>query len=84
MSNVIKFPGHRLHRCRTNDETEECFACRGGLASCVTCGGAEASMPTHCPGERMGPFTLDSVQDKSMDFKNGKWVFYCWDTTHAV
>lgn len=77
MTNVIKFPKHKLHRCRTDGGViEECIGCRGGLSSCVTCGGAEASLPTHCPGEHMDAFRCDSVQSGAADYKNGEWQWY--------
>lgn len=74
MSNVIKFPGHKLFRCKQG--CEGCFACRGGLALCVTCGGAEASLPTHCPGEHMDSIMATSVQEGLMDYHDGAWRYY--------
>lgn len=71
MSNVIKFPRHKLFRCKPG--CDGCMFCNGGLASCVTCGGGEASLPTHCPGERMGFDREEMVQQGVADYKNGEW-----------
>jgi hypothetical protein len=73
MSDVVRFPKHHLHRC----DDEHCYPCRGGLALCTICGGAEASMPTDCPGRPMEPYEQDWVQDGSMDYRRkqpGGWV----------
>ncbi len=71
---VIMFPRHRLHNRRGTD-CAGCFCCEGGLALCVTCGGAEASLPTHCPQARMDDLMQATVQDGSADFENGEWNF---------
>lgn len=73
MSNVVAFPRHKLYRC---DETcDGCFFCHGGLASCTTCGGAEASLPTHCPQVKMDSLMCACVQDGTCDFRDGEWHF---------
>lgn len=43
------------------------------LLHCKICGGAEASLPTHCPGERMTDVIEGMVQVNQMNFVNGKW-----------
>lgn len=45
-----------------------------GLAHCTVCNGAECSMPTDCPGTKMGIDQADAVCDGDIDFINGKWV----------
>lgn len=60
---------HKLHEC--NDE--DCSVCNGGLGLCTICGGAEASMPTECPGVRMTNEEQDLVQDGKLDYFNGHW-----------
>ena len=67
----VKGSGHVYHQCAEAN----CQICRGGLCLCVVCGGAEASLPTDCPGKKMMSETQDCVQDGSMDFKDGSWVF---------
>jgi hypothetical protein len=63
---IIKFSGHKLYRCPR--ECEGCMICEGGLASCVTCGGGEASLPRHCPGARMTCEEADRVQAGTLDY----------------
>ncbi len=43
------------------------------LAHCKVCGGAEGSLPTHCPGTRMTPLQERGVQDGTAEFMGGKW-----------
>lgn len=71
---VILFPRHRLHNCHGTD-CEGCFVCEGGLTSCETCGGAEASLPTHCPQVRMDSMQEMLVQQGSADFRDGCWHY---------
>lgn len=61
---------HTLH---ANCDKEGCCVCEGGLAWCVTCGGAEASLPTECPGFMMTAGEQDLVQNGELDFKDGQW-----------
>jgi hypothetical protein len=61
---------HVLHKCNG----EDCIICRGGLASCDLCGGAEGTMPTHCPGERIPGNQAALIYQGTLDFKDGKWV----------
>lgn len=51
-----------------------CAICDGGLSLCIVCGGAEAAMPTECPGVKMTPELLDLVQAKRLDYIGGRWV----------
>lgn len=50
--------------------------CNGGLSACVTCGGGEASLPTHCPGVRMGTLKESMVQAGNADYCDGEWSYY--------
>lgn len=73
MSNNVKmFPRHKLSRC--DGECDGCFVCMAGLALCETCGGAEASLPTHCPQQKMSVELADAVQDGELDFIDGRWM----------
>ena len=45
-----------------------------GLSACSVCRGAEASLPTECPGEKMTAERQDEVQFHKMDFVHGKWI----------
>lgn len=58
----------------TDCKIHGCAICEGGLAYCKVCGGAEASLPTECPGEKMSAQTADDVVACRMDFKGGKWI----------
>jgi hypothetical protein len=44
------------------------------LALCRICNGAEASMPTQCPGVKMTPEQKDEVQAGTLDFDEGCWL----------
>lgn len=62
-------PGH-------HEEQENfgyCKFCDGGLSLCTVCHGAEASMPTECPGRPLLPEEQDQIQAGTLDFRNGKW-----------
>lgn len=61
---------HILHKC----DDEHCPACPGGLTLCTVCGGAEASLPTECPGRRMTLEEQDNVQAGNIDFKGGHFI----------
>jgi hypothetical protein len=55
MALIYQFPRHRLvgRDVNCNCWASECVICSGGLAFCDVCHGAEGSLPTCCPGERM-------------------------------
>lgn len=61
---------HVLHSCNA----DQCFVCDGGLGLCTVCGGAEASMPTDCPGTKIDEAILDQIQRGEFDFVDGTWV----------
>jgi hypothetical protein len=65
MCTIIKFPRHLLSRVCLDD----------GLSHCITCAGAEGSLPTHCPQSRMSMDTEDAVAAGELDFINGEWKF---------
>ena len=60
--------------CRDNEEGRSCNICDGGLAFCKVCRGAEASLPTECPGRRMTDREEELVTSGRIDFVNGQWV----------
>lgn len=61
---------HKLHKCSDC----ECNVCSGGLALCEVCRGAEASLPSECPGRKMTAVEEDHVQAGNIDFKNGQFL----------
>lgn len=74
MTNVVMFPGHRLYTC-SGRGCAGCMICEGGLSRCTVCGGAEGSLPTHCPGTRMSALMEASVYRGDADFRDGEWHF---------
>jgi len=59
---------HVLYHC--GPYCEGCFYCEGGLSSCTVCGGAEASLPTDCPGIKMTDTQQDAVQAGDLDYRD--------------
>ena len=51
-----------------------CHLCDGGLIACKVCKGAEASLPTHCPGYVMSREQEEGIQAGWLDFRDGLWV----------
>lgn len=45
-----------------------------GISACRTCGGAEGSLPTDCPGGLMLASTEEAIYNGIIDFVGGKWV----------
>lgn len=79
MGTVILFPRHRIGRpehCTRHEHLSDrsCPVCDGGLSICVTCGGAEASIPSNCPQRPMTPEEQDDVAAGTLDFFNGRWL----------
>lgn len=60
-------------RSKVRAGTHKLFDREDGLAHCKVCGGAEASMPTKCPGRQMTGAESDAVQGGTTDFRNGTW-----------
>jgi hypothetical protein len=63
---VIPWPQHVRRHC--DHDCGGCVLCSGALFSCATCGGAEASLPTDCPGARVQLVLLDEVQAGRLDY----------------
>lgn len=68
------YGAHTLETHGPECQVPHCNICDGGLAYCKVCGGAEASLPTECPGEKMSSQTADDVVACRMDFKGGQWI----------
>lgn len=66
---MVKRVEHVLHNCGAWD----CGICEGGLALCIVCGGAEASMPKECPGVAMTEAQAAAVQAGMRDYWEGHW-----------
>lgn len=54
-------------------DLRHCPICEGGLRSCTTCCGAEASLPASCPRRKMTEKEADAVQTRTLNFQDGKW-----------
>jgi hypothetical protein len=74
MADIISFPGHKWFHC--NPATcNGCMFCHGGLRCCVTCGGLEGSLTTHCPQMRFEMIVLDEVYAGRIDYdKRRGWI----------
>lgn len=73
---VLHWPKHKYHGswcCKGRDDGLDCQSCV--LAVCVVCGGAEGSLPTACPGERMQGVVEEAVYAGTVDYVNGQgWI----------
>lgn len=47
--------------------------CRGGLCFCTVCYGAEGTLPTECPGNRISSQLQDAIYYGEVDYKDGQW-----------
>lgn len=72
---VLNFRGHHWVRCR-QPKCNGCMYCRGGLACCDRCGGAEGDLPTHCPGRRMNAAERIRISEGRLDYdeRRGGWI----------
>ena len=70
MGVVVHFCGHHFHRCAP--DCRGCCYCRGGLLACDVCGGAEASLPTDCPGYRMEDELVHAVIAREVDYTRAR------------
>ena len=61
---------HKRHKCGD----DRCGVCRGGLFDCEVCGGAEASLPSSCPGVRMTADEMDAIQAGRLDYTERGWI----------
>lgn len=66
MADIIRFPGHKWARCRS--DCEGCCLCEGGLSLCTVCGGGEGSLPTDCPGKKMTVEVESLVYSDQLDY----------------
>lgn len=73
MDHKLYYPGDDHHCPARDDVPGSCMICDGGLAICRTCGGAEGSLPTHCPGVRMTSYAEDQVYTGRLNFREGQW-----------
>lgn len=64
--------GHREADWCTCEGAGRCMGCN--LFLCDVCGGAEGSLPTHCPGRKMTSEEGDDVYAGKVDFKDGRWI----------
>lgn len=70
--------GHTPYRCGDLN-ADQCQAAwcethHGELFYCVNCRGAEADLPTECPGYPMTEDQRQRIMAGWIDFKGGKWV----------
>lgn len=61
---------HKRHECNK----DSCNICRGGLFDCEVCGGAEAALPSKCPGVRMTAEYLEQVRAGRLDYNGSHWI----------
>lgn len=79
MGLVVRFPRHVLVNrdvrcsCTERESHGSCPFCDGGISLCVVCGGAEASMPSHCPGKMMTDLQAECVQAGVLDYRVNEW-----------
>ena len=61
---------HVLYETGDKDVPDEIIDRNGEvcLALCKVCGGAEASLPTKCPGVKLDGYYLDLIQQGVLDF----------------
>lgn len=65
---------HQLHTCPPDCDKEFCNYCRGGLSLCDVCKGAEATLPTDCPGRVLTDGEKHAILLGEIDFINGAWA----------
>lgn len=81
MTNLMAFPGHKKQQCEDKWCGGDCYRCT--LFICATCHGAEASLPTHCPGTPMDFVQQQMVQDGHADYKDGTWSYWGYKATEV-
>jgi hypothetical protein len=64
---------HRYEK-HINCQANNCPICDGGLAVCTVCGGAEGSLPTDCPQQKMTWEQQEAVFQGELDYVDGFWV----------
>jgi len=70
---------HIFYKCPQPCEKTYCQYCEGGLALCTVCNCGEGTLPTECPGKKVGEGVQESIFRREIDFKNGQWVTCCSD-----
>lgn len=60
---------HTWHKC---DEAD-CLVCNGGLKWCTVCGGAEITLPRHCPDRALTEEERALIECGELQYFNGKW-----------
>lgn len=68
---------HEFYTEKDVDETSDeiaYFIVEMGLDVCKVCGGAESSLATECPGEKITYEQRKAIHLSEIDFKNGCWV----------
>ena len=69
--------GHTWHTEEDHqapEDAERCTTCRGGLAYCTVCLGAECELPTECPGRVMSLHETEEVCRGNLDYVKGAWI----------
>ena len=64
--------GHRQSKKCIRDRTETCVYCT--LFICEICGGAEGSLPVHCPGRKLTHEESEAIMASTLDYKDGEWI----------
>jgi hypothetical protein len=64
----------KAHDLHTKCDDDTCIVCLGGLSLCSVCGGAEAALPTDCPGRRMTGDELYAIQARLLDVRGSCFV----------
>jgi hypothetical protein len=71
VTKILLFPGHRLDRT-SRHYTE------GGLAHCLTCGGAEGDLTQDCPQRRTTDAERLAVAQGELDFRRSQGGWTTW------
>lgn len=68
---------HTYYKCpgdKPECEEGRCNYCQGGLSYCTTCGGAEITLATECPGKTLTDAQADCLINGRADYRDGQWV----------
>ncbi len=63
---LASVPQHVLYECAQDCDDPYCNYCRGGLASCTVCHGAEGTLLPSCPGYGLSSEALDAIYAGSL------------------
>lgn len=72
---------HTWYECKC--KRAYCMFCEGGLSYCTSCGGAEGSLPTECPGVPISEEHQQLIYKSTLDFRDGQWMqrpYESWET----